>query len=115
MLGALIWMCSQRITGKTEPWDSSSYYWHISLVFAGFFPAIFSPRRFWLWPLGVLLGQLIIFAARVILGPPSAFWPVGVIFLVLYSVLTFAGAFIGWASRRVFGRMLASDQLHHDT
>lgn len=113
MLGALIWICSQRFTGTTEPWDASGYYWHISLLVAGFLPGVLSPQRFWLWPLGVLLGQLIIFAARVIQAP-SAFWPIGIIFLVLYSILTFAGAFIGWASRRVFTRMFASNQLHHD-
>jgi hypothetical protein len=107
VLGALIWICSQRFTGTAEPWDAPGYYWHISLLLAGFLPAVFSPQRFWLWPVGVLLGQLIIFAARVIQSP-SALWPVGVMYLVLFSILTFAGAFIGWAGRRVFGRMFSA-------
>jgi hypothetical protein len=106
-LGALIWLCSQYFTGTAEPWDATGYYWHFGLLLAGFLPAVFSPHRFWLWPLGVLSGQLIIFAARVIQGPPSALWPIGVMYLILFSVLTFAGAFIGWTSRRVFGRMPA--------
>ena len=104
-LGALIWIYSQRFTGKAEPWDGSGYYWHFSLVAAGFFPALLSPRRFWLWPFCVLLGQVIIFAVRAIQGPPSALWPVGLIFLALYTVLSFVGAFIGWASRRFMGKL----------
>ena len=114
VLGALIWICSPRFTGLAEPWDASGYYWQISLLVAGFLPAVFSPQRFWLWPFGVLFGQLVVFGVRVIQGPPSALWPVGVMYLVLFSALTFVGAFIGWASRRVLGRMFASCQLHHD-
>jgi len=108
VLGALIWLCSPRLTGLAEPWDASGYSWRISLVVAGFLPAVFSPQRWWLWPLGVLFGQLVVFAVRVTQGPPSALWPLGVMFLVLFSALTFVGAFIGWASRRVFGRMFVS-------
>jgi hypothetical protein len=114
VLGALIWLCSQFITGTAEPWDAAGYYWQIGLLLAGFLPAVSSPRRFWLWPLGVLFGQLIIFAARAFQGPPSALWPVGVVYLVLFSVVTLAGAFLGWASRRVFSRMFVSGKLHHD-
>ena len=103
VLGALIWICSQRFTGFAEPWDAPGYYWHVTLLVAGLLPTVLSPQRFWLWPLGVLLGQLIMLVAGVI-QTPSPFWPIGIMFLVLYSVVTFAGAFIGWAGMRVFTR-----------
>ncbi len=113
-LGALIWIGSRRFTGNVEPWDPPGYYWHIGLLVAGFIPALLSPQRFWLWPLGVLLGQVIIFVPGVIQGPPAPLWPLGIVFLVVYSIVAFVGSFLGWASRRLFGRMLVSSELHHD-
>ena len=89
ILGALIWTCSWRFTGKTEPWDSENCYYLVALLLAGLVPALISPGRFWALPFGVLLGEFIVFTIKVFQGPPAPLWPLGVVFLILYLLPTF--------------------------
>ena len=98
-LGAMIWFLSPVLTGDAEPWDSKSSYYVWALIAAGFFPACLSSRRSWLAGVGAWLGQLIAFAFRVVHpAKPVAgvdLWPVGLIILCLYSLLSVAGAVLG--------------------
>ena len=101
-LGALVWVYSRPITGEIEPWDADGFYYPAALFLAGMAPALLSTSRFWLLPLGVILGELIVFLFRVYQGPGGPLWPLGVIFLVLYSLPAFLGAGLGVVVRQLF-------------
>jgi hypothetical protein len=94
LLGALIWLFSTPLTGHREPWDGNSSIYYCALVAAGFIPACFSARRFWLWATGAWLGQVFAFLV-LILREPGPLWPLGLLFLSLYALLSLAGAAIG--------------------
>ena len=103
LLGALIWVLSPFITGHREPWDAHWPYYSFALVAAGFIPASFSAHRFWLWAVGVWLGQGSAFLAIVLRGSGSL-WPLGLLFLCFYSLLSLAGAGLGAGTHLVFRR-----------
>ena len=97
ILGALIWLLSPLFTGQREAWDAQSPYYDCALLLAGFLPACLSARRFWLWAVAAWLGQLAAFAFLVLHTVPvgADLWPVGLVFLTLYSLLSLAGAALG--------------------
>lgn len=103
LLGALIWFLSPLLTGHREPWDADSPLYPCALVAAGFIPACFSARRFWLWAVGAWLGQIIAFFLLV-LRAPGALWPLGFLFLCFYSLLSLAGAGLGAGVHLLFRR-----------
>lgn len=104
-LGFLIWVLSPMLAGHREPWDAQGHYYMVSLFIAGLVPAFIEPRRFWVWPIGVYLGQVLF-----IIGV-SSLWEivganmaaVGVILMVFYLVPTVIGAGIGAAIRKIAG------------
>ena len=59
LMGVLIWLCSPSLTGKTAPWDSSSVYYFGSLFVCGFILGMLGKQLFFVWPFGIVLGQLI--------------------------------------------------------
>ena len=69
LLGSLIWFLSAPLTGHREPWDADLPFYHCALVAAGFIPACFSARRFWLWAVGAWLGQVIAFFVLILRAP----------------------------------------------
>ena len=56
--GWCIWLLSRSVTGELEPWDSTGLYYRASLFAAGILSTLIYPRKFWLGPLGVYLGQV---------------------------------------------------------
>lgn len=58
-VGAFVWIASPFITGHKEPWDSASLFLESGLFVGGFVAGFLVPRRFWLWALGILVGQII--------------------------------------------------------
>ena len=60
LLGAGIWLLTPYITGKDEAFDAPNYY-RGALVFCGLILGIIEARGFWLWPLGITIGQLAVF------------------------------------------------------
>jgi hypothetical protein len=94
-LGALVWLLSEPITGHREPWDAHSPYYRCALLAAGFIPACFSARRFWVWAIGAWLGQAIAFFSLVLSVPGPNFWPLGILLLSRDALLSLAGAAIG--------------------
>ncbi|MDZ7617468.1 MAG: hypothetical protein U1E05_10715 [Patescibacteria group bacterium] len=97
LVGALVWIASPFITGHREPWDSLSVYYGGSLLIGGFVAGLFVPRRFWLWAVGIWLGQMIGFAWCMGMSPRSGpLWPFGFfVFLPAFSLWGLLGACLG--------------------
>jgi hypothetical protein len=106
LLGALIWFLSPLLTGHREPWDAHSPFYPFALVAAGFIPACFSAHRFWLWAVGVWLGQTAAFLT-LLLRESGSLWPLGLLALCFYSLLSFAGAGLGGGVHLVFRRFFS--------
>jgi len=96
VLGALIWILSPILTGEIEPWESF-YLYSFALFLAGFLPASFSAQRSWLAAVGAWLGQMA--ASYLVLYPAEPFgpsmWPLGLLFVCLFSLLSVVGAGVG--------------------
>ena len=108
VLGAAIWFLSPWLTGRSEPWDSEDGYYAGALLATGALGGLLFPRH---WPsvsAGILAGQLLVIIGGVLADPASGgLWPLGVVFLAIYSALAVVGAVLGAALRRgrsrVFG------------
>jgi peptidoglycan/LPS O-acetylase OafA/YrhL len=108
VLGAAIWFLSPWLTGRSEPWDSESGFYAGALLATGALGGLLFPRH---WPsvsTGIFAGQLLVIIGGVLADPASGgFWPLGVVFLAVYSALAVVGAVLGAALRRgrrpVFG------------
>lgn len=92
--GMGIWFFTPTFTASEEPWYAEGGYYTYSLFLAGVLASILGPRRLWVPPLGVYLGQLLY---GVFLYQPSgtSLWPLGMVLAVFYSVATLAGALAG--------------------
>ncbi len=102
-LGAAIWLMSPLITGRREPWDAEGGYYAGALFVAGGLGGVLAPRYWLSVVLGVFGGQAVVLLAPVIADPSDGgLWPVGVLFLGIYSVLALFGAALG-AGIRHFG------------
>jgi hypothetical protein len=89
ILGALLWGASPVITGEREPWDSSTPYYSIGLLVCGFVAACFGPKRFWIAPCGIYVGQ---FAYAFLVLPGGPLWVLGLIFGAVHCVVALIGA-----------------------
>jgi hypothetical protein len=107
LLGGLIWLLSPVLTGQQEPWDASPSYYCSGLVVAGFIPACLSARRFWLWAAGAWVGQLVGFVLVIMRYGAGPLWPLGLVFLCFYSLLSLAGAGLGAGIHLVIRRFFA--------
>ena|GEM_PF-3540765 len=90
VLGALIWALSPLVTGQKEPWDSTGSYYFMSLMVAGFIPAVIYPKYFWLCTVVVLIGQ-----ESYILATNGLEGIMAVFFIGFYSMGCFIGAVFG--------------------
>ena len=110
-LGLLIWALSPMLAGNREPWDARGPYYAASLFIAGLVPALLEPRRFWVWPVGVYLGQcLFIIGASFLRPSPGANLAVaGVVIMVFYMLPTVIGVGVGAAIRMIAKRMGTRD------
>jgi hypothetical protein len=101
IFGAAIWLLSPWITGRSEPWDAEGWYYRGTLLAAGLLGGLLVPQN---WPsvaLGTFAGQLLVILGGVLADPASgALWPLGLVFLGMYTVLALIGALLGAALRR---------------
>ena len=104
VLGALVWILSPALTGHREPWDADSLFYRCGLFLAGFIPACFSARRFWLWALGAWVGQLFAFVVLILRFGSGPLWLVGVFALFAYALWSLAGAGLGAGVHYLFRR-----------
>lgn len=103
-LGAAIWVLSASITGHQEPWDSPGIYYSAALLCAGVIGGFLVPGHWAEVAVGVFTGQAVVLLARVLAEPArGGLWPLGVLFLGLYSLLALVGAGLGSGLRRVIG------------
>lgn len=103
-LGAAIWLISPFITGRREPWDAEGLYYPAALLGAGVLGGVLMPRQWLSGAVGVFVGQVVVLLGGVMAEPASGgLWPLGVLFLGLYSVLALLGAGLGASVRRFGG------------
>jgi hypothetical protein len=104
VLGAGIWVLSASITGHQEPWDSPGMYYSAALLAAGVIGGFLVPGHWAEVAIGVFAGQAVVLLARVLAEPASGgLWPLGILFLGLYSLLALVGAGLGAGLRRIAG------------
>ncbi len=101
-LGAAIWLASPAMTGRREPWDAHGPYFPVSLVAAGLLAGLAEPGRPWKTGSAIYAGQM----AAILLGSGGDFGllPLGAILLVVYTLLSVAGAAVSGAVIRAFSR-----------
>lgn len=92
LFGYGIWAASPMIFSTKEAFDSPFY--GLTLVVGGAVCGFISKERTWRWVVAILIGQLIGFALLVI-KKPGALWPLGIIFIFIYSAAVFLGTILG--------------------
>ncbi len=103
-LGAGIWVLSASITGHREPWDSPGIYYAAALLGSGVIGGFLVPGHWAEVAVGVFAGQAVVLLARVLADPTSGgLWPLGLLFLGLYSLVSLLGAGLGSGLRRIVG------------
>jgi hypothetical protein len=107
-VGAFVWIASPCFTGQREPWDSLSVFYQGTMLIGGIIAGLFVARRFWLWAVGIWLGQIIGFVWCAAMGPtvgPLA--PVGFLMcLPLFSLWGLFGSGVGAAAHILFRRFI---------
>ena len=102
-LGAGIWVLSASFTGQQEPWDSSGMY-AAELLGAGVLGGFLVPGHWAEVAVGVFTGQAVVLVARVLAeSGGGGLWPMGILYLGLYSLLALVGAALGSGLRRIVG------------
>src|SRR5215208_3097677 len=92
-LGALIWLLSPAVTGRREPWDAAGGYYYGALLGAGLLGGLAAPAHWGTIAIGVFVGQALVLLGGVLVTPASGgLWPLGVVFLSIYSLLSLLGA-----------------------
>jgi hypothetical protein len=110
--GAAVWAVFEVF--KTEPWDVP-YGW-IVLAILGIGFGFFGKANPMLWPVGIFLGEVLYGAGSFLKslffysgGGVNLFFPLGLLFLVPFTVPAFLGSFIGFALRRALYKARNSD------
>lgn len=105
ILGAAIWLLSPSITGHSEPWDAEGGYYAGALLATGALGGLLIPFHWSAVALGILAGQVLVILGGVLADPASGgLWPLGLVFLGVYSMLALVGALLGAALRRGHSR-----------
>lgn len=91
LFGAGIWLLTPYITGEEEAFDAPNYY-RGTLVFCSAILGILEARGFWLWPLGITIGQLAVYLTIM----NSSLLKIEVLFIVIATtIVSFAASVIG--------------------
>jgi len=93
---AAIWALSPLLTGRQEPWDAEGLYYVIALIVAGLISGATAPKHLNSHYFGSILGQVIY---GLLFIPIGGLFPLGLIFLAIYSVLFLGGAYLGSQGR----------------
>ena len=105
VIGAAIWWLSPLITGRREPWDAEGGYYAGSLLGAGVLGGLLLPEHSHWFVAGIFVGQVLVLLGAVLRDPSSGgLWPLGVVFMALYSLLALLGATLGSGVRRLRNR-----------
>jgi len=105
VIGAAIWWLSPLITGRREPWDAEGGYYAGSLLGAGVLGGFLLPAHSRSFVAGIFVGQVLVLLGAVLRDPSSGgLWPLGVVFMALYSLLALLGATLGSGVRRLRNR-----------
>ena len=115
ILGFLVWWLSLSFTGAVEPWDAENGYYFIALGLAGVVGGFLGGKRFWFWLLAIIVGEILAVIVRHFTHPPVGvdfFIPLGLMFLVIYSIPSFIGSAIGVGISRLFFKNTIQDQNH---
>jgi hypothetical protein len=103
--GAFIWFASPWLTGEIEPWNASNNVYWVYLLAVGLVAGAADPRRFWICPIGVFLGQIIGICCVSKLGPLA---PIGFLFFVpATSLVSLIGAVVGGLSGAIVRKLVA--------
>jgi len=99
--GWLLWMGGDSPPGRHEPWDAENQLpYLLAQGLLGFVFGAVEPRCFWRWPLGVYVGQAAGLVHSGLSGPEgtvSPLLPLGMMFLLPYTVPACVGAAVGAA------------------
>lgn len=81
--GAILWLVTTEISGKTEAWDSSLYWSAAYPLAIGLSAGLgyWAPEKPWRWGLAVMLAQAVVL---VMAGSDFSLLPLG---LILFSIL----------------------------
>ena len=102
LIGMGIWALSPIVTGEKEPWDSTSLYYPFALLLVGLLLGIVYPRALWVYPIGIILGQIVYSIAVIGLAP---LMPIGIMFVVAFTALTIVGVTVGMGIRGLLVRI----------
>lgn len=102
LFGYGIWAASPMIFGTKEAFDSPFY--GLTLVVGGSLCGLVSKDRAWRWVVAILIGQLIGFALLVV-KRPGPLWPLGMIFVFMYSAAVYLGTVLGASLNDIFKRI----------
>jgi hypothetical protein len=95
--GAAIWLFSPKITGRAEPWDGEGLYYWAALFACGWIVGLVDPKGAKDGPLWIVAGQSAFVIASVLFKGKELglFFPMGLLALLLFSLVSYAGAFLG--------------------
>lgn len=96
LIGAAIWALSQSVTGHVEPWDAGGLYYTVALALGGCLSGLISPKPLWALYVGGVAGQVLYLLVMLPIGP---LLPVGLVFLLLWSLVFLAGGYAGSRAR----------------
>jgi hypothetical protein len=103
IVGFLFWLLFAGF--NIEPWDSP-YGW-LTVGILGLVLGFIGKENPWLWPVGIYLGETLFglssFIKGLVLssgGGANMFIPLGIIFLIPFTIPAFIGSFLGFSIRR---------------
>ena len=101
VLGAAVWLLSPAITGHREPWDAPGVYYAGALLVGGALGGLLVPGHWVEVTIGIFAGQSLVMLGGVMAEPAiGGLWPLGIMFLGVYTSLALLGAALGSAWRR---------------
>ncbi len=99
---------------ETEPWDSL-YGW-IGMTGLGIIFGILGKGNPMLWPLGIFLGEVLYGTGSFVKslffysgGGVNFFFPLGLMFLVPFTIPALIGSFVGFGLRKALNKTLNPD------
>jgi hypothetical protein len=110
--GFLIWLFSEPLTGRREPWDGAVLWYLVALFVLGFvIPLGLRTRPFpvyWGALAGQILFGLVPFAACLLFGAlctdQANLFPLGAVILVAFTLPALVGALLGARARALLMR-----------
>lgn len=98
----------------TEPWNSQ--YGSIAMAGLGFVFGFLGKGNPMLWPLGIFLGEFLYGTGSFVKslffysgGGVNFFFPLGLMFLVPFTIPALIGSLVGFGLKKALNRMLSSD------